>query len=261
MIAYREYRTIGLLKGPVSPKIIPLWALSVILWLASAASLHADEPIVFTTGEFPPYVGAALPGKGPHAIAIEQVFARAGIKVVIEVLPWQRAYSEAATGKNVGSFPWLKTAEREVDLIYPERFIENFNDVMFYRTERFPNGLTITSLEELAKSRLRVVGVASYWYVDKLRALGANLDIVFAPDQAYARLENNLADIHINVDKVGKMELKQFLGDEVAKQFTAAPHALQVAPGYLAFSRKHPRAQEMLNIWERFGKSLLPLTN
>jgi polar amino acid transport system substrate-binding protein len=241
--------------------------LGTALGLCCLGQALAAETLVINSGEFPPYVSDSLPGKGPHPQIVAKVFAQAGIEVKTEIQPWNRAYEEVKLGQKVASLPWLKTAEREKDLYYPKVPIEEIKDVMFYRKDKFPQGVEANSLEELVKievkepgqppRKLRIVGIGSYWYAPKLKELGANHENVAKPQLAYAMVAAGRADVHINTDKVGQMELQEFYPGKDREQFGMSTAFVHKAPVYLAFSRKHPRHKELADLWDKLAPKVI----
>lgn len=84
------------------------------LTAASAASHGADDRMLLTTQEWPPYQTQA--GGAPAGIAVDAVrciFDRLGISVEIVFLPWQRAQDDVRNGNAAGFFAASRSAERD----------------------------------------------------------------------------------------------------------------------------------------------------
>ncbi len=241
--------------------------LVIICVLLTKQIALSKETISISSGEFPPYVSESLPNQGLYPPIIRKVFESAGIEVNFNIRPWSRAYEEVASGKVEASLPWLKTAEREKDLIYPVVPIEEINDILFFRKDVFPNGLEVSSLKELVnmkikdkknvERRIRIIGVSSYWYISALKELNADYELVAKPASAYNMIIADRADVHINTDKVGLLEIKEFLTPEKALLMGWSKTPVYKAPVYLAFSRKNPRSKELIKIWTKHAPAVL----
>lgn len=233
-----------------------------ILFFSAISALNfsqafADE-LKITSGEFPPYSSSHLPDLGTHAEAIRKVYEGSGHTLSIEVQPWNRAYAGVKTGTKNASYPWLKTDERVKEVYYPKVPIETIVDVAVYKKDKFPKGLKIKSLKDLIKQKLRVVGVESYWYVAKMRAMGAKVMIASSPRDAYAIVMGGRADVHINVDKVIELELAEFYPDKKDRdQFEVSKVPLNSAPSYLVFSLKDPKHVELAAEWDKRAPPVL----
>lgn len=228
-----------------------------ILFFLAGSAINAEETIQINSGEFPPYVSSQLPNNGPHAEAIRKVFSKANIDAKIEIQPWIRTYEEVKKGVKAGSFPWLKTDGRVVDLYYPKVPIEIIKDIVVYNKAKFPDGLEVKSLEELVAKKVRIVGIESYWYSSKLKELNANYEMVAKPASAYGLVARGRADVHINTDRVMMSELKEFLTEEQRMQVGYSKTAINEAPVFLAFSRKNPRHKEYADLWDKLAPSVL----
>ena len=232
----------------------PIWG---ILFVLVGPGVHAEEALQINAGEFPHYVSSQLSNKGPHAEAIKKVFSKANIDAKIEIQPWIRTYEEVKKGIKAASFPWLKTEGRVVDLYYPKVPIEIIKDIVVYNKAKFPNGLEVKSLEELVAKKVRIVGIDSYWYASKLKELNANYEMVATPAIAYGLVARGRADVHMNTDKVMRVELMEFLTKEQRMLVGFSKTAISEAPVFLAFSRKNPRHKEYADLWDKLAPGVL----
>ena len=80
------------------------------------------ELAVMATGEYSPFVSQHLQDFGVTAAIVSAAFKTQGVDVKYEFLPWKRGYNDALLGKHVGTFPYLKTPEREAEFFYSEAF-------------------------------------------------------------------------------------------------------------------------------------------
>jgi polar amino acid transport system substrate-binding protein len=87
----------------------------IALLMATAAPSHgADDAVLLTTQEWPPYQSQA--SGAPAGIAVDAVrciFDRLGMSVEIVFLPWQRAQEDVRNGNAAGFFAASRSAERD----------------------------------------------------------------------------------------------------------------------------------------------------
>lgn len=77
-----------------------------VLISIGAPAAAAQETIVLTTTEWPPYSGSELREKGAAADVASRALAKSGAKIAVEVMPWKRAISTAKKGVSaIGYFP------------------------------------------------------------------------------------------------------------------------------------------------------------
>jgi len=129
---------------------------SLLLLAILARPAAATDVVYLTTLEWPPYVGAALPGMGASASIIRQALATAGLETDVRFFPWKRAIAMAAKGQVHGYFP------EYLDKSVSQRFL--YSDVIGSSPLGFiePANATVdwTSLDDL---RGKVIGtVAGY---------------------------------------------------------------------------------------------------
>jgi polar amino acid transport system substrate-binding protein len=90
----------------------------------AVAAASPLKKLQFSAGEWPPYLGAKLPGQGMAAQLIRDIFAEAGYQVSFHFLPWPRAYRETLHGKYAATAIWMYTPERAIDFYYSAAVLE-----------------------------------------------------------------------------------------------------------------------------------------
>lgn len=76
--------------------------------------------VQLATGEYLPLVGEQLPQGGVTAAIVRAAFKTQGVDTEHVFLPWKRGLLETGGSKYLGTFPYLKTAEREVEFLYSQ---------------------------------------------------------------------------------------------------------------------------------------------
>ncbi|MTI44819.1 polar amino acid transport system substrate-binding protein [Roseibium hamelinense] len=214
-------------------------------------SAHADT-VKLAVGEWAPYVGSELEGNGLHSQKVAEVFTSGGHEVAYDYSTWNRALELTKRGDMVATFPWSHTEEREADFIYPKTPIEEQKDVVFYRKDKFPDGLTITSLDDIAAQGLKVVGITGYWYNTPLADAGVDIHEVASDDLAWKFLEGGRADVFIENEVVGNLMKDKLFGDGASE--LAATDALRTVPMYIMFSKAHPDGAKLAEMWDANAK-------
>lgn len=99
--------------------------LALLLPLCVCASLaQASGPLQVRLAslEWPPYVGAQLPGQGYAAEVVRAACARGGVDVQLDLMPWARALLLALRGDVAGVMPEYRNVEREAQFIFSAPF-------------------------------------------------------------------------------------------------------------------------------------------
>jgi len=125
----------------------------VAAWLGAwAAPASAHDHTLVTGTNYPPFTGPELPNGGLVTEIVNRVFSeidpQRGFKV--EFAPWTRGYQLSKEGQYLGTFPYIRTAERE------ELF--HYSDPIVTGRERFfvraGSGLVFTKNEDLFGKRI-----------------------------------------------------------------------------------------------------------
>lgn len=112
--------------------------LGIVLCVLGPA--RAQDPLPLVTGEHPPYTGQAMPHAGLSNFLIKEVFRTANLpEPTFDWQPWQRGYALAKKGKYAGTYPYVRTDEREKDFLYSDP-LHTFHRAFFTRKD-FPKGI------------------------------------------------------------------------------------------------------------------------
>lgn len=92
--------------------------------------------LLLVTGEdYPPFVDARYPGGGLAVMLIQRVVDRMGDIVTLETVPWRRGFEETLRGRYDGTFPYVRTAERDRDFLFSDPLF-SVRPVVFMPAER-----------------------------------------------------------------------------------------------------------------------------
>lgn len=216
---------------------------SIIL---AAMSLPASaEKIIVATGEYPPFVGQKERSYGVTAAIVKAAFARQGVDVDFEFLPWKRGYIETERAVYVATFPYVKNPEREAEFFYSEPFyIDKIR--LFARKE------SAKMTDWNGKSICVPIG----YDVSYLHALTTRYKLALErpPEMkfCYMMLNTLRVDAIWSSEQVGFRLLKELFGDADSIRPLDSEVSKDV-DYYLIVSRKHPEA----HVWlQKFNRGL-----
>lgn len=89
---------------------------------ATTATASERLQVRLATLEWPPYVGAALPGQGYAAEVIRTACARRNIDVQFDLMPWARALMLGLRGDYAGVMPEYRNVQREAEFMFSASF-------------------------------------------------------------------------------------------------------------------------------------------
>jgi polar amino acid transport system substrate-binding protein len=216
----------------------------------TGASAQKPE-VLFAVGEWPPMITENAAGYGIHTKRVTEVFEAMGYRVRYVFVPWRRAYEQTIAGQYAATFSWIWTDERAAEVLYPRYPIAKAHQIGFYRKDRFPAGLDIDAIADIAPLGVRPVGVASYWYEVEFRRLGIQADIVTSSEAAWRFLDAGRADIYFDEKDVGLMDMARVLGEDAVKRY-GITDPVQSENMFILFSRDHPQGKVLRDAFDGF---------
>ena len=228
-----------------------IWSLLAVFGIL-ATPLRA-EPVTIAIGEWKPFISEELPGYGPHAQRVSEVFEQAGVEVEYVFLPWTRGYNLTRNGRYAATFSWFKTEERAREVLYPEVPVEMRQSAVYYKKSRFPDGLEMTSLDEVIASGLRVVGVQSYWYSEPLTESGVSYHETSEADLAWRLLNAERGDLYIEDVAVAEADMIAEFGEDGPERFASAG-IVRESPMYILFTDAAPIGRELRDAWDAHAR-------
>lgn len=157
----------------------------------------AEKNFIITTGEWAPWTGKNLPGKGLANDAVMEVFKKMGQKVTIKFYPWKRAMSMASNGKKTeGTCCWNTVNEEREKIFY---FTEPIfiNEYYFWSLKN--NQFFNKTIDELRGKEIRIVQLRGYVLGDEFESLKTEKDVtlttVNSAEEAIKMIKKGWADI------------------------------------------------------------------
>ena len=207
------------------------------------------ETVRIAIGEWKPFISKDLPNYGPHTEIVTTALAAAGFDVEYDFLPWKRAYNRTRAGDYVATFSWFKTKSRAEEVLYPETPVAVRETAIFYNKKRFPDGLEVTSLENIVERGLTVIGAIGYWYMEDLEKMGAEIHPISDARLAWRMLALERADLYIEDTAVAERQIHETLDKEAARHI-AQGNVLRRAPMYIVFTKNNPIGPRLRDAWD-----------
>lgn len=229
------------LKMKRENRILPILMILFILGQYSSAEPQTErKTISVVISNWAPYKGEGLLHNGVVTDITQTALERIGYHVKISSIPWKRALLETIEGKHDILPAIWKTDERKKDLLFSDVVLKSRVVVVTRKSSTF----TFTSLEDLSGM---TIGVGRGWgYPDE-----------FLEADYFTR--QPVADLELNIRKLIYKRLDVIVGEEIAVRYivtTQFPNyvdslnysetAIQEKPLYIAISRAHPDAEEII---------------
>ncbi|CBS86302.1 putative amino acid ABC transporter, periplasmic component [Azospirillum lipoferum 4B] len=117
----------GLLLAVV-PAVVLLLAVPTVGQALESAAEPAPAPYtgldLVTGGDYAPYTGEDLPGGGLVTDLARRAFAVSGRHYDVRFMPWKRGYDGVVAGRFLATFPYVRTPEREQEVLFSDPVIE-----------------------------------------------------------------------------------------------------------------------------------------
>ncbi|MGD9212839.1 MAG: transporter substrate-binding domain-containing protein [Desulfobacteraceae bacterium] len=188
-----------------------------ILLLLPCTKGFADEKLTMAAIDSPPYYNAnVLPGE-KRGIAIDiasNAFKAVNTDVTIEFIPMARTVWAITTGKYpvmLGTPKWFASDNKEHLIESIDLLVIRF--LLFYRKDRFPNGLSYKSLHELKKYTIGNVRGSST--ISILKTAGLNMELVRKVELNFKKLYAGRVDLAVGVDLSGWDVLKKIYPNSI----------------------------------------------
>jgi len=228
--------------------------LCAALFVCSISGAAKAEKLEFVVGEWPPFISKSLPGNGPHAKRLTEIYKKAGVDIEFKFMKWKRVYELVKTGKAVGSFSWYKTDERTGEVNFPTTPLDRDVVRAYYLKSKHPNGLGASSMEDLSAKGVKFVGVKSFWYEAPLKKMGANVSFVGEGKAAWKVLHSGRADVFLESEIVAKAAMKEYLGDAAMADIAFEDVPTKTTDMFPIFAKTHAQGEKALKDYEANAK-------
>ncbi len=223
--------------------------LAAIGLILSAASVNAEQTVILSNGEYPPFFSQSLQNKGVGSHIIREAFALEGISVKYEYMPWKRALTMAREGHYDGAVGFRTSPERE-EIFFVSDPVLHIETVVFHRMgDRFD----WKKLEDLAS--LKIGATNGYLIVDVLKPLvkqhGGKLDVAPTDIINMKKLIAGRIDIFPCEKNVGLHLLKTQFPPDQMQQISVHPKPLLDNKLHVLFSRNKADGSQLRESFNR----------
>jgi len=227
--------------------------LTGLLVLTSILNASTNEVIKVSTGEWPPYTTQKDNKIGLLQKIVSEAFAQENIDVKYEFNSWENAYNMAKEVSFDGTMPLFKTADREKDFLYSKNVIARTKTVFFHLKSL---DFQWENYENLKKYKL---GETSGFKTAKiLKEKGINVEMALTEKENFDKLLAGDIDVTSASYLVGYGIINKNYSAQDAAKFTTHGKKVYPATGvYFLVSKKHPRAQELVDKFDSGLKKLL----
>lgn len=205
----------------------------------------SEQPVTFTVGEWEPFTGSSLPGKGIASEIVSAVCSEARIPIQIKFMPWTRAEKLVFEGQAFASFPYAKNEDREAKY--------NFSDPIFYTTTQFAyysalrdfSSLRITSWADVKPHK--VAYLSGSVFEKAMKDAGITVILVADIENAVRMLQAGRVDLIVDEPAVYLTAIRKLFPNEVDKfKLVDSPLFGPPIPVHLMVSRTYPHAAALL---------------
>jgi len=231
-------------------------ALLLLCLLLSAVPCRAQalpDSILLTSGEWPPFYSAAMPGGGFGNRVVRESFALAGISTEFMFLPWRRAMSMADHGPPAGSAGWLPLKEREARFLFSDPLFSS--DRVFFHRRAVP--FIWHSLDDIRDLRVGITlgSAEEFPFGDVLVGGRGKLEVAANYLAGMKMLIAGRVDVYACNKAVGLFILANRIGPD-ADRIVYNPRPILTETNHLILSRRLPYARTFM---DRFNAGLRKL--
>jgi polar amino acid transport system substrate-binding protein len=230
--------------------IISLLCLFIFFLSLSSTKASDIKEVTLATGEWPPYTSEYIGSYGAFSKIVSAVFTEMGIKPIYKFYPWKRAEIEVREGHAFATFPYTMTPGRRKDYHFSDSMAFNTGR-LFYNTSKYPNGISFKDIQDLNK--YKIGGTLGYWYEDKFRQMGLNIEYVATDEQNIQKLHLKRVDLVPLDEMVGLLIIRKLYPDKI-DSFAFVEKPLNQDSLHVMFSRTYPHAAELE---ERFRNAFI----
>ncbi|MEP4891822.1 MAG: transporter substrate-binding domain-containing protein [Aliiglaciecola sp.] len=210
--------------------IIALLLLIAAIVYSSSQPATGPKVIHLSSGEWTPYSGETLPQNGIASVVVKSVFEQMGYRVDLQFMPWELAYTKAQSSQQDsqirGTYPYIKTPERENQFYFSDPIIDVPNGI-FFHLKHNPSAATIANPSDLQK--YAVITLAGYEYTPKLRQFIPNNTCHFKDTlQGFEMLDGNREWVLVSAKKLTQGQLNEVANSAEARRLKISQRVLQI---------------------------------
>jgi len=227
--------------------------LTGLLLASSFVNSSANDVIKVSTGEWPPYTTQINNTTGVLQKIVNEAFKEEGIDVTYDFLSWKKAYKMAKDVSYDGTMPLFKTADREKDFLYSKNVIARTKTVFFHL-----KSLNFQWNEYSDLKQYKIGETIGFKTAKILKNAGVDVEMASSEKENFDKLLAGKIDATSASYLVGYGIINRNYTTQDIDKFTTHGKKVYPATGvYFLVSKKHPRAQELVDKFDSGLKKLL----
>lgn len=221
------------LIGKQMNKILPF-----VFLLIFVSSLISQDTITLAIGEWQPFTSEIEENSKMLEILVREAFAIEGVNVIYEYYPWKRSYMYTEQGMVDGTFPWIKTDEREVKFIYHEEPLIIEETLLFHLETLDFHWDDFNDLEDYL-----IGGTIGYADTQLLESFGLTVEAERNEYLNFQKLVLGRIDIYPAAKSIAFHLLNKSFDETEKGSLTYHPKPLYEVEYYVLFSKARSKAQ------------------
>lgn len=221
------------------------FALFSILLAFHGQAMSQQLIVPIATGEWKPYVNDSKSDPGIFIEIINEVFKKMDMKPAYEFYPWVRAEYTIQKGYAFAACPYIKTKERMDKFDFSEPVVFSTGK-FFYQKDRFPNGISFKSLQDLKP--YYISGVKGYWYEHAFESAGLKIEYVNDDEIGFRKLAAGRIDL-VPTDEIVGWQMIGTLFPDQRNSFATIENKLNQDELCLMISKKYPDSGRILRLF------------
>lgn len=224
--------------------------LALFILLVPCATQAEEREVVIATSDWPPLIGRELPLHGMLGHLVELAFARKGMRVRYEFVPWARTYYMVVKGEADGAAYFYDSPKRKTVTHYSDPIFEEATVFFHFRGLKMPEWKHLQDL-----SGLRIGVVNGNTYTERFWELGKEGTLKLFPSNTaqenFQKLARGRIDVYPASSVVGKALIRNLFPPDKWNDFTYDPKPLIVRTGHLLFSKRTTDGDKLVTIFNQ----------
>ena len=218
----------------------------VCIFIFVAAGLYARETLLMDIGDWEPFTSSRDQDSQVLERLVGEIFALYDIDVEYRYLPWLRSVKNVESGESDGTFPVIRTPERNETTISSREPVL-VEETVFFRMKDLK--FDWSGFDDLRG--YSIGGTVGYAYMQVLEDAGLLIEYVPYEELNFRKLAAGRIDLYPASLHAGIYLINTYFDGRIRSRFTYHPEPLRNEVYYLLISRKNPHAQEIVDKFDQ----------
>ncbi len=216
-------------------KYLKSYIFFILFYFTAIILVSSDDNVIrITNGEWLPYHSEFLPYYGAGSRIVSEAFAMEGITVQWGFFPWARSYNLAVSGEWDASIGWIKTEEREKEVLFSDPVYGSI--WVFYHLKEKP--FSWESIEDLKGKKIGAIIGYNYGslFEEAEKQDLITIEWVTKEEQNLMKLLNGRIDLFASAIDVAEATLNDAFSINEIEQITYHPKPFNTVNFHLVFT-------------------------